>query len=81
LEYDYDGWFGIFAPAATPRRVINQLAKEVARITALPEVTEAFMKQGAMPTVSASPEAFDKMVHTEIATRRKVWVQAGIKPE
>lgn len=40
-----------------------------------------FMKQGATPTVSSSPEAFDKMVHTEIATRRKVWLQAGVKPE
>jgi tripartite-type tricarboxylate transporter receptor subunit TctC len=81
LDYDYDGWFGVFAPAATPRRVINLLAKEIARVAALPDVTEAFMKQGAMPTVSSSPEAFDKMVHTEIATRRKVWLQAGIKPE
>jgi tripartite-type tricarboxylate transporter receptor subunit TctC len=81
MDYDYDGWFGIFAPAATPRRVVNLLAREVARISALPDVTEAFMKQGATPTVSSSPEAFDKMVHAEIATRRKVWQQAGIKPE
>jgi tripartite-type tricarboxylate transporter receptor subunit TctC len=81
LDYDYDGWFGIFAPAATPRHTINQLWKEITRVAALPDVTEAFMKQGATPTVSSSPEAFDKMVHTEIATRRKVWVQAGIKPE
>jgi tripartite-type tricarboxylate transporter receptor subunit TctC len=81
MDYDYDGWFGIFAPAATPRRIVNQLWKEIARVAALPDVTEAFMKQGATPTVSSSPEAFDKMVHTEIATRRKVWLQAGIKPE
>jgi hypothetical protein len=30
------------------------------------------MKQDAMPTLSSSPDAFDKMVHGEIATRRKV---------
>lgn len=81
LEFDYDGWFGFFAPAATPRRVINLLAREIARIGALPDVTEAFMKQGATPTFSSSPEAFDKMVHTEIATRRKVWAAAGVKPD
>jgi tripartite-type tricarboxylate transporter receptor subunit TctC len=81
LDYDHDGWFGIFAPAATPRRVIHQLAKDITRAAAFPDVTEAFMKQGATPTLSSSPEAFDRMVHTEIATRRKVWLQAGIKPE
>ncbi len=81
LDFEYDGWFGIFAPSATPRRVVNQLSKEFARIVALPDVAEAFMRQGATPTVSSSPEAFDKMVHTEIATRRKVWLQAGVKAE
>jgi tripartite-type tricarboxylate transporter receptor subunit TctC len=81
MDYEYDGWFGVFAPSATPRPVINQLAKDMARVVALPEVTEAFMKQGSMPTLSASPQAFGTMVHTEIATRRKVWLQAGIKPE
>jgi tripartite-type tricarboxylate transporter receptor subunit TctC len=81
LDYDYDGWFGVFAPSATPRRIVNQLAREISRIVLLPDVAEAFMKQGAMPTISSSPEAFDKMVHTEITTRRKVWLQAGVKPE
>jgi len=59
---------------------VNQLSKEVGRIIALPEVSEAFLKQGATP-VWGTPEAFDKLVHTEIATRRRVFAAAGVKPE
>ena len=78
--FEYDGWFGIFAPSATARRIVNQLSKEIGRIIALPDVKGAFMRQGATP-VSSTPEAFDKLVHTEILTRRKVFSAAGVKPE
>lgn len=79
-DYEYDGWFGIFAPSAVPRPVINQLSQEVGRIVALKEVSDLFMKQGATPLTSR-PEVFEKMVHAEIVTRRKVFAAAGVKPE
>jgi tripartite-type tricarboxylate transporter receptor subunit TctC len=76
----YDGWFGMFAPSKTPRKTVNQLSREVARILDLPEVKERITSQGATAK-SSTPEAFDKLVHGEIATRRKVFKAAGVKPE
>ena len=78
--FDYDGWFGLLAPRATPRAIINKLAAETARILALPEVREPMLNQGATPRAS-TPEALDKLVRTEIATRRKVFAAAGVRPE
>jgi len=47
--FDYDGWFGLLAPGATPRAIINKLNAEFARILALPEVREPMLNQGATP--------------------------------
>ncbi|MBM3344365.1 MAG: tripartite tricarboxylate transporter substrate binding protein [Betaproteobacteria bacterium] len=79
-DYEYDGWFGIFVPSATPRPVVAQISREVARVVALKDVSGLFMKQGATPLTS-EPAAFEKMVYAEIATRRKVFAAAGVKPE
>jgi tripartite-type tricarboxylate transporter receptor subunit TctC len=70
----------MFAPSKTPRKTVNQLSREVARILDLPEVKERITSQGATAK-SSTPEAFDKLVHGEIATRRKVFKAAGVKPE
>jgi tripartite-type tricarboxylate transporter receptor subunit TctC len=78
--FEYDGWFGLLAPSATPRAIINKLSAESARILALPDVREPMLNQGATPKPSA-PEALDRLVRTEIATRRKVFAAAGARPE
>ena len=78
--FEYDGWFGLLAPGATPRAIVNKLSAEIARILALPDVREPMLNQGATPKPSA-PEALDNLVRTEIATRRKVFAAAGTRPE
>jgi tripartite-type tricarboxylate transporter receptor subunit TctC len=78
--FEYDGWFGIFAPSKTPRLVITKLNKEVVRILETTDVREKILKQGALARAS-TPEAFDKLVRDEIVTRRKVFSAAGVKPE
>jgi len=78
--FEYDGWFGIFAPSKTPRAVIIKLNKEVVRILETTDVREKISNQGATPK-SSTPEAFDKLVREEIVTRRKVFRAAGIKPQ
>ena len=77
-DFAYDGWYGIFVASATPRRIVHQLSNEIGRIIALPEVNNFILKQGETPLWSA-PEAFDKMVHADIATRRKVFSAAGVR--
>jgi tripartite-type tricarboxylate transporter receptor subunit TctC len=78
--FQYDGWFGVFTQSKTSRKTVNQLSREIARILALPEIRDRIGSQGATARSSA-PEAFDKLVHGEIVTRKKVFKAAGVKPE
>ncbi len=78
--FEYDGWYGLVAPARTPRAVINSLSQEVGRILRLPDVTERIASQGAAPRPT-SPEEFDRLVRDDIAIRAKVFKAAGAKAE
>jgi tripartite-type tricarboxylate transporter receptor subunit TctC len=78
--FEYQGWYGALAPSKTPRATINLLAKEIGQILARAETQASISNQGAIAKAS-SPEAFDKLVHAEIITRRKVWKAAGVKVE
>ncbi len=78
--FEFDTWYGLFAPAKTPRAIVSQLAKEVARILDLPEVRERFAVRGALPKPS-TPEQFDRFVRAEIEKLGKVVRAAGVKAE
>ncbi len=78
--FEYQGWYGMLAPGRTPRKIVNLLNAEVGRVLDLPETRERIANQGAMAKRS-TPEAFDKLVRDEIATRTKVWKAAGVKVE
>lgn len=76
--FDFDTWYGLFAPAATPRGVITQIAREVARVLASPDMKERFDARGAV-TRPSSPEEFDRFVRAEFAKLSKVVAAAGIR--
>jgi tripartite-type tricarboxylate transporter receptor subunit TctC len=78
--FEYQGWYGMLAPGKTPRKIVNLLSAEVGGILDLPETRERIANQGAAARRS-TPEAFDKIVREEIATRTKVWKAAGVKVE
>ena len=78
--FEFDTWYGLFAPARTPRAIINQLSKETARILDLPETRERFAVRGAVPK-SSTPEAFDRFVRAEVEKLGKVVRAAGLKQE
>lgn len=77
--YIYNGWFGLLAPAGTPRTIIRALSAEVGRILRLPDVTSHIASTGAVPKPS-TPEALEKLIRDEIAVRAKVFKAAGVKP-
>jgi tripartite-type tricarboxylate transporter receptor subunit TctC len=79
-KFEYQGWYGMLAPSRTPRELIQFLSKEIGAILEHPEIKERIASQGAVAK-SSTPEAFDRLVHEEIATRRKVWKAAGVKVE
>ena len=76
--FEYDGWYGIVAPAKTPRAVIAKLHQEVTRILESSEIKERIVGLGGVAKPS-TPEAFEKLVRDEIVTRRKVFSAAGAK--
>jgi len=76
--HEFDQWFGLLGNAKTPRPVINQLSKEVARIVQLPDVRERLQGLGTDPR-SSSPEEFDRFIRAQIDRLGKVIKAAGIK--
>jgi tripartite-type tricarboxylate transporter receptor subunit TctC len=77
--YEYNGWYGILAPAKIPRSVAGKLQAEVGRILESPEVRDRIVTLGGAVIVTSS-EAFEKLIRDEIVTRRKVFAAAGTKP-
>jgi tripartite-type tricarboxylate transporter receptor subunit TctC len=73
-------WFGLMAPKATPRAVVERLNKEVVRILALPDVREKMLVQTIVP-VSSTSAAFGDYVRRDVERWRGVVEAAGIKPE
>ena len=78
--YEFQAWFGVFAPAGTPRTVINQISKEVARIVGLPDIQKQFLQQGEEGRPS-TPEEFTRFVRDEIEKTCKIVKLAGIRVE
>jgi tripartite-type tricarboxylate transporter receptor subunit TctC len=76
--YEYQDWWGMFAPAATPRAVVDRIGKEIARILELPDITEQILSQGAAARPS-TPEEFTSFVRAKVETAREVATRAGIR--
>ncbi len=78
--FDWDQWYGVFAPAKTPRPIVNQISQEMARVLGLPEVRERLAVRGSVPKPS-TPAEFDKFVRAEVEKITKVIKDGGIKLE
>ena len=78
--FEASTWYGVAAPAGTPRDIVTKLNAEIARIIKLPDVRERLASDGA-EFVGDSPEAFTAFVKSEIAKWGRVVRQAGIKAE
>jgi tripartite-type tricarboxylate transporter receptor subunit TctC len=75
-----DAWYGILAPARTPRPIVNKLNEEVMRIIKLPDVKERLASVG-FEIAGGSPDDFSKLIREEIVKWTKVVREAGIKGE
>ena len=73
-------WFGIHAPARTPRAIVDRLHAEAVKVVQEPAVRDRFLADGAEP-VGSTPEQFGAFVANEIAKWTKVVKEAGIKVE
>ncbi len=73
-------WYGIWAPAKTPRAIVDRLNETIRTALRQPNVLAAIKADGGEPE-PASPEDTGQFLANEIAKWRKVIVSAGIKPE
>jgi tripartite-type tricarboxylate transporter receptor subunit TctC len=65
-EFKYDAWFGLLAPAKTPKAILNKLATDIAKVAAMPDVGERLAKQGTTVT-SSTPAEFDAILRSDTA--------------
>ena len=73
-------WFGIHAPARTPRAIVARLHDEAVKVVQEPAIRDRFLADGAEP-VGSTPEQFSKFIVSEITKWKKVVKEAGIKAE
>ena len=73
-------WFAMFAPANTPKPIIDKLNAEVVRVFKLPEVTERLKTLGLDPVLS-TPDELGKYQASEIVKWTKVVKESGAKAE
>ncbi|OGA56411.1 MAG: hypothetical protein A3F74_26315 [Betaproteobacteria bacterium RIFCSPLOWO2_12_FULL_62_58] len=78
--YEAATWFGLFAPAATPRDIIVKLNAESVGALNVPEVKDRMAAQGLF-VVANTPVQFSAFLKTEIPRWAKVVKDAGVKPQ
>lgn len=74
------GWFGILAPARTPKDVLSRLNAEIVKAIQTPEVHERFVGQGLDPATSTANE-FSALIRSDLVRWAKVVKQAGIRAQ
>ncbi len=78
--FNVEGWIALFAPSKTPRKIIDQLYKESARIMHLPDVKERVLAGGAESS-GIPPDEARAIVRNETAMWAKVVKTASVKVE
>jgi tripartite-type tricarboxylate transporter receptor subunit TctC len=78
--YEAFQWYGLMAPAGTPREIIAKLHQGVVHALNDPEVKRRFVQSGAEP-VGSTPEEFAAVIRGDLAKWSRVVRAAGIVPE
>ncbi len=76
--YDHSVWFAVYAPAATPRSIVDRLNVEIANMVASPKIKERLDSNGVEPVLS-TPEQVTALMRAGTAEMAKVIKVANIK--
>jgi tripartite-type tricarboxylate transporter receptor subunit TctC len=74
--YEFDSWFGLLAPAKTPRPVIERINAEVAKLLRNPVILRRLATQGVEPQ-PMSPDGFEKLIRSDYEEMAKVVKAVG----
>ncbi len=78
--YKWVFWYGLLAPANTPRDIVQKIQAEVVAALKQPQVTQRFGSLG-IDAVTGTPESFDQLIKDEIQLFRKLATASGIKAD
>jgi tripartite-type tricarboxylate transporter receptor subunit TctC len=76
--YDMVLWFGVVAPAGTPRPIVDKIQREIVNIVRLPDVRTRLAALDADP-VATTPDQFDAFIKAEIGKWARVVKEAKLK--
>ena len=76
--FDFTAWFGIMAPAGTPRPIVDRVHKVMLAAMETPELKQQFAAQGLEP-VGMGPDEFQAFMKADLQRWREVIANTGIK--
>jgi tripartite-type tricarboxylate transporter receptor subunit TctC len=79
-DFEAVPWFGLLAPAGTPRAIVEKVYQESLKVLAEPDVRKKFEING-LDVIGGSPAEFAQVIKTEIPYWAKIIKEAGIKAE
>ena len=79
--YEVTGWYGVLAPAGTPKEIVHRLHADITRTLALDEIVQTLGAFGLEPAASNSPAEFTAFLQSEISKWAKVVKASGAKAD
>src|SRR5689334_16979217 len=79
--YEAASWYGLVAPAGTPREIVEKLSAETQKIFADPGFREKFLAPSMIFSIAGTPQDFAQRIKTDYAKWGKVIKEAGVKVE
>jgi len=76
--YEADTWYGLFAPAGTPRAIVDKINADLAKVLREPAIEKLYAEQGA-EVVADSPDDASAKVRADVAKWRDVIQAIGVK--
>ena len=85
-EVGYDGppsrsWYGIFAPAGTPRPIVDRVSKDIGEIVSTPAFRDRHLTARSLVPAANTPEQFAEQMKRERVVAEKVVKDAGFEPQ
>jgi tripartite-type tricarboxylate transporter receptor subunit TctC len=79
--YAIDVWFGVLAPAGTPRPIVDRLNAEINKVLQDPEVVKNRLNPVGLSAVGTTPERYMEVMKADLVKYAKIVKDAGIKPD
>jgi len=79
--YSIDVWFGVLAPAGTPRAIVDRLNTEINAVVRDPNVVRDRLNPVGLSPVGSTPERFMEVMKTDLAKYARIAKEANIQPE